>query len=84
MRINDYVYVKLTKVGHTHLQRRHKNKVLEYGYEPGHSSWNYTPPETDEDGYTRYHLWDLMETFGECMVHGVNPPFEPDILVPGA
>lgn len=36
---------------------------------------------TDDDGYLRVRLWELMNQFGACMGAGLKLPFENPILV---
>lgn len=37
--------------------------------------------EVDEEGYTKFHLWELMQVFGQFMFHGnPNLPFETTIF----
>lgn len=38
-------------------------------------------PVPDADGYTRWQLWDLMQTFGKYLFNGSIVPFETDIAL---
>jgi hypothetical protein len=40
---------------------------------------NIDPPETDEDGYSRWQLWVLMGCFGHRMMNGSKLMFETNI-----
>lgn len=65
--INDYVWLKLTEIGHS--------IYLEY--------WAEVLPNYEErptlhmvNGYSRLLLWEAMEIFGQHMHIGGNLPFE--------
>lgn len=59
--INDTVRVKLTDTGRAMLVEQDMRA--------------YKLPEAD--GYTEFHLWELMQVFGSAMFHGnPNLPFE--------
>lgn len=38
-------------------------------------------PKTDENGYTSFQLWNLMELYGPYMKLTAPLPFETDILI---
>ena len=59
--LNDTVWVQLTDFGLAELEREHE--VL-YG-KLGMAS--YKPPRTNEDGWSKWQLWELMNTFGGVM-----------------
>jgi hypothetical protein len=40
----------------------------------------FAPPPTDEDGYTQYQLWSLMNDSGQYMLMGSKIPFETDVF----
>lgn len=42
----------------------------------------YTPPKEDAGGWSEWQLWVLMETFGEHVSIGADPPFETTIDIP--
>lgn len=69
--INHYVWVKLTPMGRSILRKEHDDLRRSYP-----SLAEYTEPVVDEDGYTKFQLWSLMNTFGHCMMWGGNLPFE--------
>lgn len=41
----------------------------------------YRDPVPDAEGYVRFQLWDLMQTFGPYCGLGAEPPFETDIVL---
>jgi hypothetical protein len=55
--VNNYVYVQLTDVGREALRERH-NKLFTS------SKIEYIPPEEDSDGWSRWHMWELMQVLG--------------------
>ena len=72
--INDSVKVKLTKAGLDELEQRHKqlhHQVPSVG--------DFIPPEVDEDGYSKFQLWDLMNTLGHTCRLGGKLGFETTI-----
>lgn len=72
--INDSVMVKLTPFGKALLKIEHQN-VFDglKRYQP------YIPPKEDENGYSTWQLWVLMQTFGPHIFNGSQLPFETDI-----
>ena len=69
--LNRYVKVKLTDYG----LGIHKYTKL---YDPQ----TYRPPIIDEQGYTKFQLWDLMNIFGDVMYLGnPNVPFEGNEII---
>lgn len=65
--LNNYVYVKLTEKGF----RVHEVKEKEY-----YNRDDYRPPEVDENGYSKFQLWDFMNIFGDHTWMGAPPCFE--------
>lgn len=42
----------------------------------------FTPPETDKEGYCEMQLWVIMNTFGEDLFNGSpNIPFDTNIQI---
>lgn len=75
--INQFVKIKLTPTGRRYLVEKH-NQV--YGRLV--TSHPYRPITEDDQGYSRWQLWELFGTFGELMQYPtMNPPFEPNIEV---
>lgn len=74
-----------------------KVKLTEYGLEIHKKDWEsfwlhggparakiaaYNPPKEDEDGYSTWQLWSLMQLYGEHIGLGFNNlPFETDIIL---
>lgn len=74
--INDYVYVKLTQTGIDELKRQHNEfsdlfpkTVKEFEL------------KTDENGYTRFQLWCLIQYLGHLCVIGGKLPFETEMII---
>jgi len=73
--INQTVRVKLTEHGRRiHRQFRELNARL-----PLKGTFKYTPPKEDEEGWSRWQLWELMERFGEHCGMCKTLPFETEI-----
>jgi hypothetical protein len=70
--LNDIVRVKLTDYG---------RKVMRENHEDLKAS-AYHAPEEDENGYSKWQLWCLMEEFGAHMRWGGELPFELEIDLP--
>lgn len=64
--INYYVKVKLTKTGRDIL----KNDPM-----------RTLSVDEDENGYSKWQMWDLMATFGKYIHMGGNLPFETNIII---
>lgn len=73
--INNTVKVKLTEQGKL-IYREEWNRI--FGDKSG---FTYSPPKEDENGYSNWQMWSLMETFGNYMDMGCDCPFETDILI---
>ncbi len=70
--INNYVKVKLTDWG-LEVHKKHYDKFLP-------TFINYSMPIIDEDGYTKFQLWELCSIFGEYMGNGLPNCFETTII----
>lgn len=73
--INDTVKVKLTERGKK-LHREEWDRV--FGDKSG---FTYSLPKEDENGYSSWQMWSLMETFGKHVSLGCECPFDTDILI---
>lgn len=76
--INQHVYVKLTDKGIDILKNRRKefNKsLISKGIEPITGKLT----KTDEDGYSKFQLWELIEIFGPYMTLCSELPFKTTI-----
>lgn len=79
--INEYVKVKLTPHGRRIHKEDHVNFWKEAGRKP---PFEYTPPEEDADGWSKWQLHALMEKFGPYMCLIGPLCFETTIQVIGA
>ena len=68
--INNYVKVKLNRRGIKIYIESLKNVPREY----------WILPETDENGYSMFQCWKLMEVFGEHMF-SFSLPFSCNVLI---
>ncbi len=74
--LNDSVRVKLTDHGRAVHAKDHADCWGSAGViRP------YTPPKEDADGWSKWTLWVLMQTFGPHTYLGGRPCFEADIEV---
>jgi len=73
--VNDFVWVKLTAYGKEELEKQHNELSDKLKYSM--SDYPFKLPEKDKDGYYKFQLWYLMQTFGHLM--GCKSPFEMDI-----
>jgi ketosteroid isomerase-like protein len=77
--INHYVYVKLTDEGRTEV--RHQHEQL-YSMLPDNlKDTTFTPEKEDDQGWSRWQFWSLMNTFGLMMRMGQHLPFETEIRI---
>jgi len=76
MNINYYVKVKLNDIGKVELRRQHESL-----YKHSNIVSEYKEPDVDEDGYSKFQMWDLISTFGHMISMSSEPPFNTDILV---
>lgn len=72
--INDYVWVRLTQTGKLIHRRRYDELRREVPSLP-----KYRAPLPDAAGYTRWQMWELMQTFGPHISMAADPPFHLDI-----
>lgn len=76
--VNSYVRVKLTPLG-KNLHRDDHYKFWNEARFPKDAIPNYTPPVEDENGWSKWQLWSLMEAFGPHTHLGGENPFETTI-----
>jgi hypothetical protein len=76
--INETIRVKLTPYGRAVHMERHFNFWRQH--RPNNIPI-YTPKE-EQDGWTRWQLWELMEVFGEYVGLCKQPVFETEIEIP--
>lgn len=81
LNVNAVVEVRLTASGREIINRRHE-EFLNSITEKARERWkNFTPAEANEDGYSTFQLWNLMNIFGPYIDMAVEPPFETIILI---
>ena len=73
---NAYVKVKLTERGLEIMRERHARLYQGVPLAP-----DFREPDTDEDGWSRWQLWQLMQEFGPYLSGGMRVPFETEILI---
>jgi len=75
--INDNVYVKLADKGRKQIQAHYN--TLYAGW--GEQAPPFPLPEEDENGYSKWQMWSLLEAFGVDFHIGMNPgPFDNEIF----
>lgn len=82
--LNSQVKVKLTEEGIKILESNHNCLLKQYGggAKAKKLFGEFIPPQVDENGYSFFQLWVLMNTFGNYMYNGnMNPPFEMNIII---
>ena len=77
--ISDDVKVKLTDYGRRVLKEAHNELINKYNISKDSPVYEYIPPEEDNEGWSRWQLWHLMEKFGDVIYLGAVLPFEPTI-----
>ena len=77
LNINSLVKIRLTKQGHATHQQHHQKY---FGF--SNKDYPYKPPEEDEQGYSSWQFWKLMEIFGgENSSLESSNLFETDLLI---
>ena len=74
--INKNVFVQLTDAGRKIHRESFYESFSEWDYKP-----NYIFPKEDEDGWSKWQMWKLMQEFGESMSNGCPMPFAPEIII---
>lgn len=74
--INSNVRVKLTDHGRAVNKASWDALFVDAAFKP-----EYSPPQEDGDGWSKWQLWSLMGRFGECMSPGATLCFETEILI---
>ena len=75
--INDVVKVRLTEYG----RKIHRGNHQKFWSMLGKCDVKYFPPEEDENGWSEWQLWDLMNEFGKHVGLGSKLPFETEIEI---
>lgn len=78
--INHYVLVKLNDLGYQTLVDEH-NSYLDTIPNWKEKSIDDFKKEADEDGYTKFQLWDFMSKFGSDIGMGMEQRFETNVLI---
>lgn len=81
--INNYVKVKLTKKGVELLRKEQEAREEELrNYRLSASlDLSLLTPKADDDGYTKFQLWDLMAIFGPHIAQVGELPIETNIII---
>ncbi len=74
--INHEVKVRLTNVGRNVLKKQDEDMKKKYDFKKFHSM-----PQEDEEGWSTWQLWNLMQTFGSELYNGCQVPFETTIEI---
>lgn len=80
--INDYVKVKLNQFGKDIYFHRHDDTRAQYVEKNGYYPACFQPeyPKVDDDGYSKFQLWDFINIYGEYMELGRKLPFETELV----
>lgn len=76
--INSEVKVKMKPMGHAIHRAAHMKLYHDY---PLNSKPEYVPIKEDEEGWSTWQLWRLMNEFGEHLYNGAEIPFEAEIEI---
>lgn len=72
--LNETVYVRLNSTGRNiyknYMEKLNRNCITKFSVEP----------EVDENGYTKFLLWDLMHIFGKYLSLGLPTPFDKNCI----
>ncbi|PAD85069.1 hypothetical protein CHH57_01800 [Niallia circulans] len=77
--MNEYVKVKLTDYGIKILKEQHETLNEKIKTRGGIGIGDFKV-DIDEDGYTKFQLWSLMNHFGHTTTITSDIPFELDII----
>lgn len=73
--VNEYVRVKLTERGRQILL----DEAAEFRREHPQVKSPHSLPKEDEEGWSKWQMWSLMQHFGPHIHLGFDPPFETEI-----
>ena len=76
---NEKVKVKLTNYGVQILEER-RQKLNEFIKTKNGKGLGDYKLKVDDEGYTSFQIWELMNTFGDAMQLGTVEPFHGDML----
>lgn len=80
--MNETVKVRLKQSGHDILRQQH-DEIDRQIRSRGGRGLGPLRINIDDDGYTAFQMWDLMQRFGEHMTIGFEPPFHLDVILCG-
>lgn len=72
--LNHKVRVKLTETGKEAMKENHRQLYCDWKQPP-----EFRPRKEDEEGWSEWQLWDLMNELGRYCIDGPDVPFEPSI-----
>ncbi|MGE3840069.1 MAG: hypothetical protein AB7I50_00635 [Vicinamibacterales bacterium] len=78
LNLNDHVWIRLTEKGRAMLRERDEQWSKLFASVHGRLT-TATAQETENQGWSRWQLWVLIETFGPAIGIGCDPPFETTI-----
>lgn len=76
---NEYVKVKLTQYGVDILRLRHESLDRQLK-KNGYGELGPFKLEMDDEGYTKFQIWRLINIFGDYVHEGMEQPFESDMI----
>lgn len=82
--LNEKVGVKLTEEGLKILESKYNEKQKTSPLYTTFEKEPFKAPQVDEEGYSYFSLWELIEFFGECAKDLSSQPFvDMDIKISG-
>jgi len=78
--INHSVKVKVTEYGYE-VWLAHENKFVHFSGTIKPVTIEELKAKQDEDGYTKFQLWDMMSIFGSKMQMGFKNPIDTNIIL---
>lgn len=78
--INHSVKVKVTEYGYE-VWLAHENKFVQFSGTIKSVTIEELKAKQDEDGYTKFQLWDMMSIFGPKMTMGFENPIDTNIIL---
>jgi len=80
--MNGRVRVRLNQKGIDIMRHQH-DELNNYIRSRGGKGLRPFSADIDDEGYTSFQMWDLMERFGEHMTLGSEPPFHLEVIICG-
>ena len=78
--INHDVKVKVTDYGYEKWLE-HENRFVQFSGTIKPTTLEELKSKADEDGYTKFQMWDMMSIFGSKMTMGFKNPIETNIIL---